>query len=73
MRDRNGQEYFAPEVTSVMVAAYPAPIRNWISRARRSDAKPDLFARTEAHGLVSVDGGPSAAALIHVNERQWIP
>jgi hypothetical protein len=32
MRNRNGQEYFAPEVTGVMVAGYPAPIRNWISR-----------------------------------------
>jgi hypothetical protein len=30
--DDYGQEYFAPEVTRVMVAAYPAPIRNWISR-----------------------------------------
>ena len=32
MRNRNGQEYFAPEVTGVMVAAYSAPIRNWISQ-----------------------------------------
>jgi hypothetical protein len=30
--DDYGQEYFAPEVTRVMVAAYPPPIRNWISR-----------------------------------------
>ena len=30
--DDYGQEYFAPEVTRVMVAGYPAPIRNWISR-----------------------------------------
>jgi hypothetical protein len=30
--DDYGQEYFAPEVTRVMVAAYPAPIRNWIGR-----------------------------------------
>jgi hypothetical protein len=30
--DDHGQEYFSPEVTRVMVAAYPAPIRNWISR-----------------------------------------
>jgi hypothetical protein len=30
--DDYGQEYFAPEVTRVMVAAYPASIRNWISR-----------------------------------------
>jgi hypothetical protein len=30
--DDYGQEYFAPEATHVMGAAYPAPIRNWISR-----------------------------------------
>jgi hypothetical protein len=30
--DDYGQEYFAPEATHVMDAAYPAPIRNWISR-----------------------------------------
>jgi len=30
--DDYGQEYFAPQVTRVMIAAYPTPIRNWISR-----------------------------------------
>ena len=28
--DQYGREYPAPEVTSVVAAAYPAPIRNWI-------------------------------------------
>jgi hypothetical protein len=30
--DNYGREYFAPQVTRVMIAAYPAPIRSWISR-----------------------------------------
>ena len=28
--DQYGREYPAPEVTRVVAAAYPAPIRNWI-------------------------------------------
>jgi hypothetical protein len=30
--DDYGREYLAPEATREVVAAYPAPIRNWISR-----------------------------------------
>jgi hypothetical protein len=30
--DDYGREYLAPEATREVVAAYPSPIRNWISR-----------------------------------------
>ena len=43
--DDYGREYLAPEATREVVAAYPAPIRNWISRHGGLRQRP-IFLRT---------------------------
>jgi hypothetical protein len=51
--DDYGREYLAPEATREVVAAYPASIRNWISRHGGLRQRPILLRGTGAHGLVS--------------------
>ena len=51
--DEYGQEYLVPEVRSVVAAAYPAPIRNWLRRHGGLTQRPDLSTRTGAYDLIS--------------------
>jgi hypothetical protein len=51
MRNDNGREYLAPEATREVVAAYPASIRNWISRHGGPRQRPILLRGRELMAL----------------------
>ena len=43
--DRRGRTYAEPEASALVLAAYPAPVRDWIRPPRRIELTPAVAAR----------------------------